>query len=133
MTAAVQRRWLNDARELVVTLAIRTRSETNMREVWQARHRRRKQQRTMTRWVLTGAILAEGVAAPCVVTLTRLAPSSGLDDDNLRGAFKAIRDGVADALGVTDRDPRVTWQYDQRRSKPRQWGVEVRIRVEGVT
>lgn len=61
------------------------------------------------------------------VTLTRLAPSSGLDDDNLRGALKAVRDGVADALRIDDRDPRVTWEYEQRRSQPRQWAVEIRI------
>ena len=39
---------------------------------------------------------------PCVVTLTRIS-ARGLDDDNLQGAFKAVRDSVADALGVDDR------------------------------
>jgi len=38
-----------------------------------------------------------------------------LDGDNLAGALKAVRDGVADALGIDDRNPRVTWLVDQRR------------------
>ncbi len=51
-----------------------------------------------------------------LVTLTRIAPSAGLDDDNLRSALKACRDQVADELGLpSDRDPRVTWAYEQRR------------------
>lgn len=66
---------------------------------------------------------------PQVVRLTRAAPSNGLDDDNLRSALKAIRDGIADALGVDDRDPRVTWEYDQRRGP---YSVEVEIRRRDV-
>lgn len=56
------------------------------------------------------------MSLPCVVRLTRLSPGT-LDDDNLRGALKAVRDGVADRLGVDDRDPRVTWEYAQERFK----------------
>ncbi len=64
---------------------------------------------------------------PVVVTLTRIAPHE-LDDDNLAFAFKAMRDGVADALGVRDRDPRVSWRYAQRKPKtPRTYGVEITV------
>lgn len=52
---------------------------------------------------------------PVVVTLTRAAPRS-LDDDNLAYAFKAVRDGVADGLGVRDNDPRVSWRYAQQKT-----------------
>lgn len=62
---------------------------------------------------------------PCTVLLTRVGPSNGLDDDNLRGALKGVRDAVAEWLRIDDRDPRVTWQYDQRRGK--QWAVEILI------
>lgn len=61
-------------------------------------------------------------AFPCVVLLTRVAPSSGLDDDNLSGSLKAIRDAMAEWLGLDDRDPRVGWRYAQRRGP---WAVEV--------
>jgi hypothetical protein len=68
---------------------------------------------------------AKDIPLPLVVTLTRVAPSNGLDGDNLQGSLKACRDGVADWLGVDDRDPRVTWLYEQRRGK--EWSVEVHV------
>lgn len=61
---------------------------------------------------------------PCTVVLTRVAPSNGLDTDNLAGALKGCRDAVAHWLGVDDRDPRIVWAYDQRRGP---WAVEVVI------
>lgn len=49
------------------------------------------------------------------VTLTRYSPGH-LDDDNLRGAMKHVRDAVAIELGVpNDDDPRWTWVYMQSR------------------
>ncbi len=67
---------------------------------------------------------------PCEVHLTRLAPSGGLDFDNLVSSGKAVRDGVADALGVKDNDRRVTWHYDQRPSGKRGvWGVVIEIKA----
>lgn len=106
---------------IAVTLPIRTVSESNARDGWRARAKRAQQQRGIARMMLVTRGLRSSTA-PLTVTLTRIAPSSGLDDDNLRGALKACRDGVADALGVDDRDARVTWRYDQRRGA---WGVEV--------
>lgn len=62
--------------------------------------------------------------AELVVLLTRVAPRE-LDSDNLQGALKHVRDGVADALGVDDRDERVTWApCDQRKGKA---GVVIEI------
>lgn len=74
------------------------------------RSARAKQQRAMGRL----AVAANGPLPPLpvVVTLVRVGPRA-LDDDNLAYAFKALRDGVADALGVPDHDPRVTWRYAQ--------------------
>lgn len=51
-----------------------------------------------------------------VVTLTRLGPRK-LDSDNLAGSFKAIRDGVADALGIDDGSELIQWEYRQEKSK----------------
>lgn len=65
---------------------------------------------------------------PVVVTITRVAPRA-LDDDNLAYAAKAIRDGIADALGVRDNDPRVSWRYEQRKPE-RGCKPAVEIRVE---
>jgi hypothetical protein len=149
VTVAVQSRWHlgeREHRDVVVTLPIRTVSETNQREHWARRHRRRREQRQTVALVLAGALAAEGMTAPCSredapgtrfgvrmvpravqVTIARLAPSSGLDGDNLVSSLKAVRDGVADALGVDDADDRVTWSYEQRRSKRGSWAVEIRI------
>ena len=62
---------------------------------------------------------------PVTVTITRIAPRA-LDDDNLAYSAKALRDGIADALGVNDRDPRVSWAYAQERGKP----AAIRITIE---
>ena len=68
------------------------------------------------------------VVPPWRITLTRVAPSSGLDDDALPASCKAIRDGIADVLGTpNDRDPIYEWRYAQRRGKPREYAVEVTI------
>ncbi len=126
-----------------VTLPLKTSSVLNgsqgfSRGAAMAAARRRRDQRAMAKLVVGMHVRSCLVALPAVVTLTRLAPSSGLDDDNLRGALKSVRDGVADALGLDDRDPRVSWRYEQRRTHPRKtgavelgtvkgYGVEVRV------
>ncbi len=112
---------------MIVNLPIRTLSEMNMRQCWQAKARRVKEQRGIAKLVVGGALAQTPQMPPCEVQLTRCAPSGGLDDDNLRSALKAVRDGVADALGIDDRDARVLWRYDQRRSPRATWGVEIRI------
>ncbi len=64
---------------------------------------------------------------PVVVTITRVAPAE-LDDDNLASAAKAVRDGVADALGCDDGAKTwVAWRYEQRKAP----GLyEVRIAID---
>ena len=93
---------------MIVHIPIATVSESNRRDHWQVKRKRAKAQRSMA------ATLVPRFGLPCVVTLTRISPRE-LDDDNLRGALKAVRDGVADRLGVDDRDPREQWRYDQRK------------------
>lgn len=39
------------------------------------------------------------------------------------------RAGVADALGIDDRDPRVTWRYAQEKAK----GYAVRVEIRRAT
>ena len=62
-----------------------------------------------------------------MVTLTRIAPSNGLDDDNLAGALKAVRDEVAAWLGVDDKDrATVRYEYEQERGP---WDVRIEWRA----
>lgn len=37
-----------------------------------------------------------------------------LDDDNLAGGFKALRDAIAESLGIDDGDDRIEWVYRQQ-------------------
>ena len=66
-------------------------------------------------------------AAPFrVVRLTRISPRL-LDSDNLEGALKAVRDGVADGLGINDRDPRVRYVVDQEQGLPGEFSVRCEL------
>lgn len=110
-----------------VSLPIHTVSESNSRGHWSKRAKRARQQRSTVALVLRVHLRSSNIALPVSALLTRVAPSTGLDDDNLRAALKAVRDGVADALGLDDRDPSVTWLYSQRRGAPKQYAVEISI------
>ena len=97
-------------------------SKLNDRGHWSKRHRTAKRQRENAHWALIqkrkGVIESDLDDVPLTVTITRLSPhhdspQKRLDQDNLQGACKAIRDGVADWLRVNDRDERITWVYQQ--------------------
>lgn len=101
---------------------IRTGTGLNGREHWRARHRRVASERKATALLLRAA---RRPMLPCSVLLTRSAPSSGVDDDNLAGALKGVRDEVAKWLGIDDRDRRtVRYRYAQRRGP---WGVAIQF------
>ncbi len=105
-----------------IVIPLRTVSTLNAREHWRARARRVKAERASTWAVLIGH---RKPATPCVVRLTRVAPSRGLDDDNLAGALKAVRDQIAHWIGVDDaRSDIVRYEYAQRTDWKR-WAVEV--------
>lgn len=109
-----------------VEIPLRTGRGQNDREHHMAKARRVKSERQAVQWLLGGK---PRPALPCTVTLTRVAPSNGLDGDNLQGSLKALRDGVADWLKVNDADARVDWRYAQRRGKPKEYAVIVEIGV----
>lgn len=107
-----------------VILPIQTVSESNSRDHWSKKAARVRRHRAAAR------ALCPVVPLPCAVRLTRLS-SRELDDDNLRGALKAVRDGVADALGVDDRDSRVTWLYAQEKHKGLRGVVRLDLSTDG--
>lgn len=109
---------------LTVLLPIKAVSVLNAREHWRARAARAKVHRATAYTLMRAAALGHEV--PCAVTMTRIAPRA-LDGDNLQASAKACRDGIADWLKVNDNDPRVTWQYAQRRGEPKQYAVEIRV------
>jgi hypothetical protein len=104
----------------MIEVPIHTGRGMNAREHYLARSRRVKKERDATAWCLSRA---QKPQLPCSVLLTRIAPSNGLDDDNLCGALKGVRDEVARWLGVDDRNStRVRYRYAQRRGP---WGVTI--------
>lgn len=101
------------------TMAVRVRSAANLREHPMARHRRTASQREVARlftWTRLQSVRLRHTPGPwceaLIVTFTRTGPKA-LDTDNLASACKALRDGVAEALGYDDADPHVEWRYAQ--------------------
>ena len=113
--------------KLTVMLPVRAPSTPNLREHWAGRAGRAKEQRGVARMMVGSRFhTRDGLSFPMVVTLTRLSPRT-LDGDNLQGALKAVRDGVADALGVDDRASCVTWRYAQEKAPAKKCGVRVEL------
>lgn len=106
-------------------LGLRTMSEQNEREHWRTRASRTKHQKEVVTLVLHGSQVhrMKGLM-PLVVTMTRVAPSNGLDTDNMVSSQKHVRDAIAKVLGVDDKDPCVEWRVEQRKGP---WGVEIHV------
>lgn len=98
-------------------------SEANARGSWHGGASRAAQQRR------TVALFFRSLrcAVPCNVRIIRVAPSR-LDDDNLARAAKAVRDQLAEWLGVDDRDERVSWTVAQTKGGVREYAVRVIVR-----
>jgi hypothetical protein len=111
---------------LTVSVPVKIESSLNLREHWRKRANRNTSHRSAAYFALKSSkIKAE---LPAVVTLTRVAPRE-LDGDNLQGGMKSVRDGVADWFGVDDRDPRIKWDYGQRKGDVREYAAEVEVRL----
>lgn len=102
-------------------------SVANMRLHWAVKAKLVRDQRTRTRMSLAAVAEFSGAEMlPVTVVLTRIAPRR-LDGDNLQSGFKAVRDGVADWLGVDDGNGLIDWQYAQRSGRPGEYAVEVEV------
>lgn len=112
---------------ITVTIPMRLVSVANMREHWETKATRAKSQRILAWAELKAADKAPRLMGPVTVKVTRIAPRALDKHDNLRMACKAVVDGVADWLGVDDRDPRVTWEYGQERGKPKQYAARIEV------
>ena len=110
---------------LVLEFECATKSEANERRFGVSTGRKRKQDAALGD-ELVGRTLPSG---PWCVRFTRVA-AGVLDDDNLGSAFKRLRDRMAQALGVNDRDPVVAWVVAQEKRKG---DPAVRVEVWGGT
>lgn len=107
-----------------VGVPVRMVNTSNGREHWRATAKRAKMVRALTDRLVRAEI--SGRVFPLAVRLVYVGPRQ-LDDDGVASAVKSLRDGVADALGVDDRDPRVVWVPDQERGGVREYGARVEI------
>lgn len=98
----------------MITVHIKTKSTLNLREHYAAKAKRIKGERDAVRDTLRPWL--PDPLLPRAVLLTRHG-SRLLDDDNVRGALKGVRDEVAAWLGIDDADPRVQWCYAQQKCK----------------
>lgn len=104
----------------MILVPIKTVPGLNARELWQARSGRVKRERKATAKALHSR---PKPPIPCSVLLIRVAPSGGVDDDNLSGSLKGVRDEVAAWLGIDDRhQTRVRYRYAQITGP---WGVRI--------
>jgi len=108
-------------------------SVANLREHWAKRADRNKRHRAAA-YRATAYKLASiqswarplDVSKPMTITITRIAPRK-LDSDNLASSAKAVRDGIADGLGIDDGSELVTWCYEQMKRFPREYRCQVQI------
>lgn len=119
---------------LSVSIPLRLGAALNSREHWRARSAATRHERAISRIVLGSRdrdhfarALEREPSLRIDVELVRVAPRL-VDSDNLQGQFKAVRDGVADFLGIDDATPRIVWRYEQERRRPKEYLVEIRIR-----
>lgn len=121
--------------EVTTELPMKLPSMANLRLHWAAKAKTLKAQRHATGLALRGTArtwlthwmgMASNERLCLHVTLTRVGPRE-LDDDNLQGAFKAIRDEVAAFVGLDDGSKRFTWVYRQERGL---YAVRIRLEVE---
>jgi len=114
--------------EMSTTIPVITLSEANRREHWVVRYKRAKSHREATYWHLYAAFGKRKLPTPLTIHLKRIGPSLIKDGDNLQSGLKAVRDGVADWLGIDDGNPGLRWEYLQEKAKTH--GVVVIIRKD---
>lgn len=106
---------------LRIEISLTLPSGANLREHWATKAKRVKAQRNAVILCRHGGAFLPAIAATTrgealVCLLTRIAPRR-LDSDNLAFAFKAIRDQIAEELGVNDGSDAVEWLYAQESGK----------------
>jgi hypothetical protein len=112
-----------------IQLPLRVLNYKNEVEHWTEKARRTKNERRITGDSVRAALNQwdswDETTEAVTIHLTRVSPRK-LDSDNLQRALSAVRDGVADALGINDGSDRLTWTYEQEQQHA--YGVRIEIR-----
>ena len=113
---------------VTLVVPVRVMSEANERVHWAVRRRRFAKQAEAVSDAWSESPLTYPSpkciwhALPVTITLTHVGRQ--MDTDNLEGAFKGVRDKIADIINLDDADGRVSWHYNQYPGKP---GVRITI------
>ena len=119
---------------VVFEIPIKVISEMNWRGHWASRARRLKNQKGIAYGCCQKEIgykpKDNELPGRFHVTLTRLKGyrERDFDGDNLQGAFKAVRDGIAMYLGIDDGSDDIDWEYRQEKGK----AAGVRVEIEEI-
>lgn len=93
-------------------------SESNQREHWAKKSKRKKSQQHT--FGVLWRIARINIELPATITFTRYS-CSRMDADNLAGAFKHVQDQLARELGIDDGNEKlVKWTYTQERISKRE-------------
>ena len=114
--------------KVFLTLPLKIISEANSRQHWRQAAPRKALHRATAR-AMCQQHARPRHDGPITITLTRIAPRT-LDDDNLASGFKAVRDGVADWLGIDDGSKRLAWRYAQAKGAPNGYAAEIVVEWE---
>jgi hypothetical protein len=102
-------------------------------EHWSVKSRRHRMQKFMINAYMSKLLISKDIL-PCSILMTRIAPRSLDEEDNLRSCFKHIKDYISDFLipgkgmGQADSDKRIIWQYSQEKGKSKEYAVRIEIK-----
>ncbi len=114
-----------------LTIPFRLQSEGNISDHWTMKRKRKLKYQQAVAYSLR--TMDKRPDLPCTVKLIRIAPRKLDDDDNLRTAFKAIKDCIADYLipglapGRADGDERIKWEYHQEKGNAKEYAIRIEI------
>lgn len=123
-TGRFGKRTLLGEKMIYTTIDLKISSTANQRLSWRQKAKVTQSHRQRAKNALVA--IATPPSPPLSIVLTRIGPKT-LDSDNLAYAFKAVRDGVADWLGVDDGSDQLDWQYCQRTGGAGNYSVEVEV------
>ena len=117
-----------------VKIPIKIASEANNNDHWRVKSKRHKIQKAIVRSYMRTLRIPP---LPATVTMTRYAPRP-YDDDNIRSAFKYVRDSVSEHIleevdgkkyqaGRADNDPRLTWAYVQEKTTMEEYYITISL------
>jgi len=128
--------------KIIWQIPLKTVSEGNSTQHWRVKAKRHRMQQFFIRQLFDQE--PQQITLPCIVTMTRLSPRELDEEDNLRMAFKWIKDEISECLilkerktyinklgraieikGRVDSDKRIKWLYGQEKCQIQ--GVRIEI------